>query len=81
MIGILSRGPFFVTGPFVGPIAQSLGSVDYSIFIGLPVSAIAYLILAKGIDLKKERSLASAEGNNGRGWSIKYNQEMCLQTF
>jgi purine-cytosine permease-like protein len=63
LIGILSMVPFFVTGPFVGPIAQSLGNVDYSIFIGLPVSAIAYLILAKGIDLKKERSLASAEGN------------------
>ena len=63
LIGILCMVPFFVTSPYVGPIAQSLGSVDYSIFIGLPVSAIVYLLLAKGIDLKKEESMARAEGN------------------
>jgi purine-cytosine permease-like protein len=63
LIGILSMIPFFVTVPYVGPIAQSLGSVDYSIFVGLPVSAIVYLLLAKGIDLKKEESMARAEGN------------------
>ncbi|MFM1825656.1 MAG: hypothetical protein RLZZ37_291 [Actinomycetota bacterium] len=63
LIGILVMIPFFVTGPYVGPIAQSLGSVDYSIFVGLPVSAIVYLLLAKGIDLKKEESMARAEGN------------------
>ncbi|MFM7139720.1 MAG: cytosine permease, partial [Actinomycetes bacterium] len=63
LIGILCMVPFFVTSPYVGPIAQSLGSVEYSIFIGLPVSAIVYLLLAKGIDLKKEESMARAEGN------------------
>jgi len=63
LIGILCMIPFFVTSPYVGPIAQSLGSVDYSIFVGLPVSAIVYLLLAKGIDLKKEASMAKAEGN------------------
>lgn len=63
VIGILCMIPFFVTGPYVGPIAQSLGSVDYSIFVGLPVSAIVYLLLAKSIDLKKEESMARAEGN------------------
>ncbi|MGA1311132.1 MAG: purine-cytosine permease family protein, partial [Candidatus Nanopelagicales bacterium] len=63
LIGILVMIPFFVTAPYVGPIAQSLGSVDYSIFVGLPVSAIVYLLLAKGIDLKKEESMARAEGN------------------
>jgi len=63
LVGILVMIPFFVTAPYVGPIAQSLGSVDYSIFVGLPVSAIVYLLLAKGIDLKKEESMARAEGN------------------
>jgi hypothetical protein len=55
--------PFFVTAPYVGPIAKSLGSVDYSLFVGLPVSAIAYIILSKGLDLKKEAAMAAAEGN------------------
>lgn len=63
IIGLAVMVPFFVTTPYVGPIAKSLGSVDYSLFVGLPVSAIAYLILAKGLDLKKEAAMAAAEGN------------------
>ena len=63
IIGFVTMIPFFVTTPYVGPIAKSLGSVDYSLFVGLPVSAIAYLILARGLDLKKEASMAAAEGN------------------
>ncbi|CAB4830072.1 MAG: cytosine permease [Actinobacteria bacterium] len=62
-LGFATMIPFFVTTPYVGPIAKSLGSVDYSLFVGLPVSAIAYLILARGIDLKKEAEMAKAEGN------------------
>jgi hypothetical protein len=37
--------------------------VDYSLFVGLPVSAIVYLILARGLDLKKEAAMSAAEGN------------------
>ena len=63
IIGLAAMVPFFVTTPYVGPVAKSLGSVDYSLFVGLPVSAIAYLILSKGLDLKKEAAMAAAEGN------------------
>jgi purine-cytosine permease-like protein len=63
LIGFLTMIPFFVTVPFTGSIAASLGGVDYSLFIGLPVSAIVYLLLARGIDLKKEAELAKAEGS------------------
>ena len=63
LIGFAAMVPFFVTAPYTGPIAKSLGSVDYSLFVGLPVSAVVYLMLAKGIDLKKEAELARAEGN------------------
>jgi len=59
----LSMVPFFVTTPYVGIIAKSLSNVDYSIFVGLPVSAIAYLILARGIDLDMEAKMAKAEVN------------------
>ena len=63
LVGLASMVPFFVTAPFVRAIAKNLGSVDYSLFVGLPVSAITYLILARGIDLKKEAEMAKAEGN------------------
>ena len=63
IVGFVSMIPFFVTTPYVGPIAKSLSSVDYSLFVGLPVSAIVYLILARGIDLTKEGKMASDEGN------------------
>jgi nucleobase:cation symporter-1, NCS1 family len=63
ILGFLVMVPFFVTTPYVGPIAKSLGSVDYSLFIGLPVSAVLYLILARSLDLKKEAEMAAAEGN------------------
>jgi purine-cytosine permease-like protein len=63
IVGLVVMVPFFVTTPYVGPIAKSLSGVDYSLFVGLPVSAIVYLILARGIDLKKEAQLAAEEGN------------------
>ena len=62
-VGLLSMVPFFVTTPYVGVIAKSLSNVDYSIFVGLTVSAIAYLILARGIDLDMEEKMAKAEIN------------------
>jgi NCS1 family nucleobase:cation symporter-1 len=55
--------PFFVTGPFTGFIATALGGVDYSLFIGVPVAGLLYLWFARGIDLKKEKELAAAEGD------------------
>ena len=55
--------PFFVTVPFVGPVAASLGNVDYSLFIGLPVAALLYWVLSRDLDLKAERAKAEAEGS------------------
>ncbi|MFD6517745.1 purine-cytosine permease family protein [Rhodococcus sp. NPDC060176] len=61
-VGIIAMIPFMVTTPFVGFAASRLGSVDYSILLGLPVSAVVYLILARSLDLKAERSIVAAEG-------------------
>lgn len=63
LVGFVAMIPFFVTTPFVGFIAKAAGSVDYSLFVGLPVSAIVYFFLAKSLDLAKERAMAQAEGN------------------
>lgn len=54
--------PFFVTTPFVGPIAERLNSVDYSLFVGLPVAAGLYWLLCRNLDLETERRMAADEG-------------------
>ena len=63
IVTILVMIPFFVTTPYIGPIAAALGNVDYSLFVGLIVASVLYLILARGIDLKKEQQIAAEEGD------------------
>jgi hypothetical protein len=54
--------PFMVTTPFTGFIAAALGGVDYSLFIGLPVSAVLYLFFCRSLDLTTEFRMSDAEG-------------------
>lgn len=61
-LGLAIMVPFFVTTPFTGPIAEALNSVDYSLFVGLPVSALLYLAFTRNLDLGAEREVAEAEG-------------------
>jgi purine-cytosine permease-like protein len=60
-IGIAAMVPFFSTGIYTGPIATALGGADFSVFIGLPVSAIAYWLLTRSLDMTEEQRLAAAE--------------------
>ena len=62
LIGILVMVPFMVTTPFTGFIAAALGGVDYSLFIGLPVSAVLYLFFCRSLDLATEFRMSDAEG-------------------
>lgn len=61
-VGLLCMVPFMVTAPFVGPIARQFGSVDYSLFVGLPVAGLLYAVLCRSLDLDRERELVAAEG-------------------
>jgi purine-cytosine permease-like protein len=62
-VGFVAMIPFFVVGTwFTGPIAKSINSTDLSVFIGLPVSAIVYLLLARSLDLAAEERVAQADG-------------------
>ncbi|MCM1969735.1 cytosine permease [Streptomyces sp. G1] len=62
-IGLACMAPFMViTGLYVGPVAESLGGVDYSIFVGLPVSGILYRLFARSLDLDAERRMVREEG-------------------
>lgn len=62
IVTLLVMVPFMVTTPFVGSVAASLGSVDYSIFVGLPLAAGLYLMFSRGLDLESERAIVKAEG-------------------
>jgi NCS1 family nucleobase:cation symporter-1 len=61
--GFAAMIPFFVVGTwYTGPIAKSINSTDLSVFVGLPVSAIIYLLLARSLDLAAEERVAQADG-------------------
>ncbi len=59
---LLIMVPFMVTAPFTGSLAAALGNVDYSMFVGLPVAAVIYLVLCRSLDLTAEREVVAAEG-------------------
>ncbi|MGH2489600.1 MAG: purine-cytosine permease family protein, partial [Candidatus Limnocylindria bacterium] len=60
-VGFAAMIPFFSTALYTGPIADSLGGADVSVFIGLPVSAVLYWLLARNLDLRAEQDLAAVE--------------------
>jgi nucleobase:cation symporter-1, NCS1 family len=62
LVTLVVMVPFFVTTPFEGPAAKALGDVDYSLFIGLPLAAVIYYVLCRGLDLRREVELAREEG-------------------
>jgi nucleobase:cation symporter-1, NCS1 family len=61
LVGFAAMVPFFATPSFTGPVAKALDGADLSMFIGLPVSAILYYVLAKSIDVEAETRIAERE--------------------
>ena len=69
-VGFAAMIPFFnIPGLFVGPVAEGASGADFSIFIGLPVSALLYYLLARGQDLTEERRLAASDEAELEGMS------------
>jgi NCS1 family nucleobase:cation symporter-1 len=63
-IGLVAMVPFMsIAAIFVGPVANSLDGADIAVFVGLPVSAIAYWILTRNLDMTEEQRLAAAEAS------------------
>jgi nucleobase:cation symporter-1, NCS1 family len=58
-VGFASMIPFFRTDWYTGPLARLIG-VDIAMLIGLPVSAVCYLIFCRSLDMERDRSLALA---------------------
>lgn len=62
VLGFLAMTPFFDIGSFYeGFISKAMGGVDISLFIGLPIAAIAYWLLTRRVDLPAERRLADQQ--------------------
>jgi NCS1 nucleoside transporter family len=61
VVGFGAMVPFFSTGLYTGPVANSLGGADISLFVGLPVAGILYWLLARTIDVSAEAEVADAE--------------------
>jgi len=53
-IGFASMIPFFSTGLYTGPVSRALGGADLAMLVGLPVSALAYILNCRSLDLKLE---------------------------
>jgi len=61
LIGFAASVPFFnLAGVYEGPIAKMLGDVDISWAPGLLVSAVAYYLLMRNVDLSKEQPAIAA---------------------
>ncbi|MEY9871494.1 NCS1 family nucleobase:cation symporter-1 [Streptacidiphilus sp. MAP12-33] len=62
LVGIVVMVPFMVTTPFTGSAAAALGGGDYSMFVGLPVAGVVYLLFCRSLDLDAERRVVEEEG-------------------
>ncbi|MFE5837397.1 purine-cytosine permease family protein [Arthrobacter sp. NPDC056493] len=62
LAALVAMVPFMVTTPFTGFAADALSGVDISIFVGLPVAGLLYLVLCRNLDVAAERQMAIKEG-------------------
>jgi len=62
LLGFAAMTPFFdVSGFYEGAVSKAMGGADISMFIGLPVAALAYWLFTRRIDVDAERVLADAQ--------------------
>lgn len=64
VIGIVAMIPFVVTVWYTGPVAAALGDVDIALFVGLFASAVAYVLMARSLDLGAEIAKAEADSRD-----------------
>jgi nucleobase:cation symporter-1, NCS1 family len=58
LVGFACMVPFFSTGTlYIGLVSKKLNDADISLFVGLPISAILYYVLARSIDTDAERAV------------------------
>ena len=57
LAGFAAEIPFMVLPFFVGPAASALGEVDIAFIVGLLVSGVVYVVLARSLDVGHELAL------------------------
>ena len=57
-VGFVAMVPFFSTGLYEGPVAVALGGADIAMLVGLPVSALVYVLACRSFDRVEDRRLA-----------------------
>ena len=74
LVGFAAMIPFFSTGIYSGPVADAAEGADFSLFVGLPVSAILYWVLARSIDVDAEEELARAEAEELEAEAMRHHR-------
>jgi nucleobase:cation symporter-1, NCS1 family len=59
-VGFVAMIPFFSTPLYSGPIATALGGADIAMLVGLPVSAVVYIVACRSLDTDEDRRMARA---------------------
>ena len=62
LIALGAMIPFMATTPFTGFAASALDGVDCTMFVGLPVAGLCYLLFCRSLDLPTERRVVEEEG-------------------
>ncbi|MDR3359059.1 MAG: cytosine permease [Bifidobacteriaceae bacterium] len=73
-IGLAAMVPFVVTVWYTGPIARALGGADIALLVGLAASSVAYLILARSLDLEAETKRAESDTESTGARSVSFGQ-------
>lgn len=64
LLGFAAMTPFFSIGTFYeGAAASAMGGADISMFVGLPVAAIAYWLFTRNLDVAAEEELAARQAD------------------
>jgi purine-cytosine permease-like protein len=63
LVGFAAMLPFFSTGLYSGWVANAASGADFSLFVGLPVSAVLYWVLCRDLDLETEQRMAIEEAD------------------
>jgi nucleobase:cation symporter-1, NCS1 family len=63
LVGFGAMLPFFSTGLYSGWVANAAHGADYSLFVGLPVSALLYWWLCRSVDTAAEARLAEEQAD------------------
>ena len=57
-VGFVAMIPFFSTPLYSGAIATALGGADIAMLVGLPVSALVYVVACRSLNTDEDRRLA-----------------------